>query len=83
MNEYSLLALLAQLLHQTSKSSVENIQLIRESVISKEFIRGVCNYEVEGVEDGRRRAEVSKILSLLMLFIVKRGKELVEFRMIG
>ena len=74
MNEYSLLALLAQLLHQTNKSEIEEIQEIRESIIQKNFINKILDYDIEVIKDPKRMTEVSKIMSLLLIFIVKRKK---------
>ena len=60
--------------HLATKSEIEEIQEIRESIIKKKFINKILDYDIEVIKDPKRITEVSKIMSLLLIFIVKRKK---------
>ena len=47
MFKYTLLALIAQLLHQTNKSENESIKEIRETIVSKKFLLKIFEFDVE------------------------------------
>jgi len=56
--------------------------MIRESLISKQFIKKILQYDVETIEDVKRRNEISKLLGMMLVFFCKRKRTLKTFRLL-
>lgn len=52
------------------------------SLVERNFIKKILSYDLEDIDIPKRRSEVSKVLSLLLIFFVKHKAKLVEFKLI-
>jgi len=75
MTDYSVLALIAQLLHQRHKGAADGLEDIKDSLCNSHLIKRILEYDLEEITDLRRQNEMKKIISLLLVFFLKRNKK--------